>query len=89
MTAGKAAAFQDFRKVLELKEVDAVLDQQPRPRRPLAWNQAPPVLAHGFLIQNLRAPAEKAGEGRHVRDIVSWCGWRELAQPHVFEHALT
>ena len=47
------------------------------------------VLADRFQVQNLRALAEILGEVGHIMDIVSLSGRREIAQLHIFDHALT
>jgi len=90
LTGGKAPAFKDFRKVLELKEVDAVLLATPD-----HWHAIPTVLAcqagkdvfvekpFSLTIREGRKMVE-AGE-RHKRILMA--GTQHRSAPHIAEAA--
>ena len=47
------------------------------------------VLADGFQIQFIRAEVEMFGELGDIMDVASFGSGREVAEAHVFDHALT
>jgi hypothetical protein len=47
------------------------------------------VLAYGLQVQFLRAAVEVLGKVGHIMDVAALGGGGEVAQLHVFDHALT